>query len=310
MEQSLRSHGQGRPDQGSSPSSDRLRKAIERNRAKRSKKGPPGNDPVMVTPPPSRPAQGVSPPQRQGRSSNVRGGPPRSRRFAQMPQETEEDFDEEEIDEIDEEDEEEYVQAPLPQRRRSPPQGTNRFEGRAARQPQPAQARSNRPPRRGVGEQQPAQPRSSAPPRRNPPQAPPQRRQSTPPPRSRPSSVGVRKKRPAFVEKALERIGVWLGPKEKWIERFQKLSWLGCFLLFFHLIFSDRGVADYYSQKKSLDKKVKGLAILQEEKKELKTNIGLIRKNKAHQKKLVRDHLGFISKDEFLILFQKGKTEI
>ena len=309
MEQSIRSHGQGRPDQGSSPSSDRLRKAIERNRAKRSKKGPPANDPVMVTPPPSRPAQGAPPPQRQGRGTQLRGGPPRSRRFAQRPQEIEEDFDEEEIDEIDEEDEEEYV-APLPQRRRPPPQSQNRFEGRATSQPQPAQARNTRPPRRDVGNRQPAQPRSPAPPRRNPPQAPPQRRQSTPPPRSRPSSVGVRKPRPAFVEKALERLGVWLGPKEKWIERFQKLSWCGCFVLFFHLIFSDRGVADYYSQKKRLDKKVKGLASLQVEKKELKTNIRLIRKNKSHQKKLVRDHLGFISKDEFLILFQKGKSEI
>ena len=122
MEQSLRSHGQGRPDQGSSPSSDRLRKAIERNRAKRSKKSRPA-DAALVTPPPSRPSQDAPPPQRQSRGPNVRGGPPRSRRFVQSPQEVEEDFDEEEIDEEDEED---IVQAPLPQRRRPPPQSPNR----------------------------------------------------------------------------------------------------------------------------------------------------------------------------------------
>ena len=82
---------------------------------------------------------------------------------------------------------------------------------------------------------------------------------------------------------------------------------LGYVFLLGRLVLSDRGVLDYFTQKKNYEKKLKKLYNLKDHKVNLKKEIKLIKTNKFHQKKLVRDHLGFISKDEFLILFQKGK---
>ena len=337
MEQSLRtSHGPGSP----SPSGDRLRKAIERNRAKRAKKNPqPSNQAVLTPPPPSenlnsspgggsqrhapprRAPQRRVPPRRSAPAPAPADVPQKRPDHLRDPLEDLENFDDFEVydedDEFDEEDFEEVQGNPYNQ---------------AAHQPPPRPQRSNR------------SARSVRPPQRQP------LKERTPPPASPPPSrrgavsqgnlsrekqsrelpknngLGSRKKEvsrphhganrlepqktfklPGFVQSWVDGIKGFLGPKEKWLSFFKKLSWLVCFILLGRLVLSDRGVLDYFYQKKNYEKKVQKLSFLHDHKLDLKKEIKLIKNNKFHQKKLVRDHLGFISKDEFLILFQKGK---
>lgn len=314
MEQSLRSHDQQKFHSNNEESSGRLKKAIERNRAKRLKKRPPSNDAVEA-PQPSliEEEQNLRPsrPPRRERSFS-RGGPARSPRSTRRNQEVEEDLEEEEIeeeieDEIDDEEDDEedegIIAGPPPPRTFPPPPRPQGLEARRSdpRRP-PQETRRQREAPKGQGSNIP---RQESPPRR----ALPQPRKTLPSHLSHGGHESQRKKI-SFIDKRLESFKNWLGPKEKWINYFQKIFWCGCLVLFIHLVFSDRGVSDYYSQRKSLEKKLNGLELLKKNKKELEKNIKLIRKDKFHQKKLVRDHLGFISKDEFLILFQKGKIEI
>lgn len=86
-----------------------------------------------------------------------------------------------------------------------------------------------------------------------------------------------------------------------------KLGWFLSILLFIQLIVSNGGVFDYYDKKVALEEKVFEGQFIEEENKQLKLYIEKIMKDEQYQKKLVRDHLGFISKDEFLVLFSRGK---
>ncbi|MCO4793937.1 MAG: hypothetical protein KC493_09500 [Bacteriovoracaceae bacterium] len=87
---------------------------------------------------------------------------------------------------------------------------------------------------------------------------------------------------------------------------------MGCWVLLgvmcLRLIFSRGGVIDYYANKGLLEGKVEEHSSVIVENKELIFEIRKIKKNKSYQKKLVRDHLGFIAKDEYLILFPKEKS--
>lgn len=86
-----------------------------------------------------------------------------------------------------------------------------------------------------------------------------------------------------------------------------KAGWIFCFFILLRLLFADRGVMEYYSRMELLQKNNMGLKQLLQENIALSENIIAIQYDKTYQKKLVRDHLGFISKDEFLILFPKKK---
>ena len=340
MEQSLRtSHGPESP----SPSGDRLRKAIERNRAKRAKKNPQSSNQAAMVPPPPRESSNRSarggvnrqaPPSRapQRRVPPRRSSAPAPTPVAAPPKRPEhlrdtleelENFDDfdvyEDEDEFDEEDFEEasalgsYNQVP--------------------HEPSPRLQRNARPPRsmRSSPQRQPARDRNPPPP-----SPPPPRRGAVSKgnlrgenqPRELPKKQGLsaRKKEaqrpsrtvrmdqqkkpfklPGFIQRRVDEIKSFFGPKEKWLSLLKKLSWVICFILLVRLVLSDRGVLDYFSQKKNYEKKVQKLSFLHDYKLDLKKRIKLIKNDKFHQKKLVRDHLGFISKDEFLILFQKGK---
>ncbi len=328
MEQSLRtSHGPG----SLSPSGDRLRKAIERNRAKRAKKNPQPSNQAIITPPPPRENPKRTARVEQNRQVPQRRIPPRrspSHAPTAMPSkhpdhlrdtlEEVENFDD--FDVYDEEDDFEEEDFEEPPRERSYNQATP-----------PRTQRSSRPkrPMRSTQRQQ-ARDRSMPP---SPP--PPRRAEATqgnlrrekqtreipkkhslegakkevvrPPRTGRLDQQKKTFKVPEFIQRRIDGIKSFLGPKEKWLRLFKKLSWLVCFLLLGRLVLSDRGVLDYFSQKKNYEKKVQKLSYLHDHKLDLKRKINLIKNNKFHQKKLVRDHLGFISKDEFLILFQKGK---
>lgn len=79
--------------------------------------------------------------------------------------------------------------------------------------------------------------------------------------------------------------------------------WVFCAILLLRLIFSDGGVRDYYAKKDVLQGRFNELARIESENKNLLKEIDLLKKDPFYQKKVVRDHLGYIAKDEYLILF-------
>lgn len=86
-------------------------------------------------------------------------------------------------------------------------------------------------------------------------------------------------------------------------EIFSRLAWLFCLGMILRLVFMDQGVIDFVKMENRLSTRENVLKEIQLENKDLMNEIDLIKNNPAYQKKLVRDHLGAISSDEFLILF-------
>tara|TARA_Y100000590_G_scaffold259270_2_gene290992 strand:+ start:4069 stop:4728 length:660 start_codon:yes stop_codon:yes gene_type:complete len=86
-----------------------------------------------------------------------------------------------------------------------------------------------------------------------------------------------------------------------------KLGWAFAGVLLVRLVFSGGGVLDYYERKELVDNKKAEFVSIGVENENLVGEIELIQNSAKYQRKLVRDHLGFIAKDEFLILFSKGK---
>lgn len=84
-----------------------------------------------------------------------------------------------------------------------------------------------------------------------------------------------------------------------------KGCWIFCALMVLRLIFASGGVTDYYSQKDVVSTKVKELESIQKDNSMLVREIERMKNDTGYQKKLVRDNLGFIAKDEFLVLFPK-----
>lgn len=87
-----------------------------------------------------------------------------------------------------------------------------------------------------------------------------------------------------------------------------KLGWAFAGILLVRLVFSGGGVLDYYDRKELVSDKHNELTSLKVENETLIGEIERIQSSGKFQRKLVRDHLGFIAKDEFLILFQKGAS--
>lgn len=84
---------------------------------------------------------------------------------------------------------------------------------------------------------------------------------------------------------------------------FIKVCWMLIFALGARLIFMERGVIDYYSTQNHIQEKIHQISLLKEENQALVHEIHEIKVNPAYQKKLAREHLGVIAKDEYLILF-------
>ncbi|PIK16550.1 hypothetical protein [Halobacteriovorax sp. JY17] len=87
-----------------------------------------------------------------------------------------------------------------------------------------------------------------------------------------------------------------------------KFGWAFCTFLLFRLVFSGGGVMDYYSSLNLLEEKQYEQERIILENKNLAIEIKKIGKNSMYQKKLVRDNLGFIARDEYLILFPRDKS--
>lgn len=84
-----------------------------------------------------------------------------------------------------------------------------------------------------------------------------------------------------------------------------KAGWLCCGLLLLRLVFMESGLLDYHNMHLTLEKKENDLSLLRLDNAELIKEINRIKTSPNYQKKLARDHLGVIAKDEYLILFSR-----
>lgn len=87
-----------------------------------------------------------------------------------------------------------------------------------------------------------------------------------------------------------------------------KGCWIFCAVMVLRLIFANGGVTDFYSQRSLHADRLNELDRIKKENMQLVHEIERMKTDTAFQKKLVRDNLGFIASDEFLILFPKEKT--
>lgn len=122
------------------------------------------------------------------------------------------------------------------------------------------------------------------------------------------TSVPVRTTKRAVTKTGTRKRSVSSKASQRGHDILVKAAWAFCGFLLLRLIFSAGGVIDFYDSKSTLNNKMRELNNIKKENVELAHEIERIKKDSRYQKKLVRDHLGFIARDEFLILFQKEKS--
>jgi cell division protein FtsB len=84
-----------------------------------------------------------------------------------------------------------------------------------------------------------------------------------------------------------------------------KGCWIFCAVMILRLIFANGGVTDFYSQRSFHNENLNQLNQIKKENMQLVQEIERMQSDASFQKKLVRDNLGFIAADEFLVLFPK-----
>ncbi|MBP5297431.1 MAG: septum formation initiator family protein [Bacteriovoracaceae bacterium] len=94
-----------------------------------------------------------------------------------------------------------------------------------------------------------------------------------------------------------------LGPQLQ--KKFLLFSWLVCGLLGLRLLFADRGVVDYYRELGHLAKQQKTLQEYQQKNLVLAQEVKRLKTDEKYQRKMVRDHLGHVAHDEFVVAFTK-----
>ena len=82
-----------------------------------------------------------------------------------------------------------------------------------------------------------------------------------------------------------------------------------CGFLCLRLIVSEGGVLDYAAQRTLWESRSKKHESILSGNKRVAGEIDKIKKDTQYQKRLVRDHLGFIAPDEYLVLFAKEKRK-
>lgn len=87
-----------------------------------------------------------------------------------------------------------------------------------------------------------------------------------------------------------------------------KGSWGFCSIMVLRLFFAHGGVTDYYSHRSVYNDRLGELDRIKKENMQLVREIERMKTDTTFQKKLVRDNLGFIASDEFLVLFPKEKS--
>lgn len=83
---------------------------------------------------------------------------------------------------------------------------------------------------------------------------------------------------------------------------FKILVWMVIFISFYQLLFSKGGIQDYQKSCLELELQKKEIARLEEENQQLVDEIQHMENDPVYQKKLIREHLGVIAKEEFVVL--------
>lgn len=91
----------------------------------------------------------------------------------------------------------------------------------------------------------------------------------------------------------------------KWGDYALKAAWIFCGLLILRLVFTSGGVIDFYSKRNQYVMKQKELGLVKRDSHRVAADIVKLKHDATYQKKLIRKHLGFISSDEYVILFEK-----
>lgn len=115
-------------------------------------------------------------------------------------------------------------------------------------------------------------------------------------------------------EEVTERRPARTSTKKKTESKFKKnllakIGWSVIGLLILRLICMDRGVWDYFATEGGIREKQNELRSIQQENKEIKTEVTRIQLDKNYQRQLAKEHLGVIAVDEFLILFAGESPE-
>ena len=82
-----------------------------------------------------------------------------------------------------------------------------------------------------------------------------------------------------------------------------KFGWMVCAALCLRLVLMDQGVLDFYAMENTLTERTHSLELLRIENAEIITEIHKIKTSPRYQRKIAREHLGVIAKDEYLVLF-------
>ena len=82
--------------------------------------------------------------------------------------------------------------------------------------------------------------------------------------------------------------------------------WCGCFFFLAAVIFGDRGVLDYASRHTNLIEKNNQLRFLMNENEEIKFQIYRLENDRSYQRQVIRDYLGYIARDEYLVIFAEN----
>jgi cell division protein FtsB len=96
--------------------------------------------------------------------------------------------------------------------------------------------------------------------------------------------------------------------KRKFEWSWMKFGWMICGALMLRLVLMDGGLIDYNSMENTLENKEYDLTLLRQDNVELIKEIHKIKTSPSYQRKLAREHLGVIAKDEYLVLFAKEST--
>lgn len=280
LEFSFDSHQRGdqsAPSAGGDPSSDRLRKAIERNRAKQAKRdniqtqatSAPANGPLFSSSTGPRPAgsssRNIQERLRAAQAAGAPSGVPRrpASKFSRDPK-SEQDTDES----------------------KSKSWGGGLLNKKEAAPSPKAETPNSTVTRRTVGK--PDEAEFLTPVRKAVAKA--------------PAKVGYTSAKRKVNTKSKKQTD------KSFVSYLVKFGWAFCTFLLFRLVFSGGGVMDYYSSLNLLEDKQYEHKRIIKENKNLAIEIKKIGKNSMYQKKLVRDNLGFIAKDEYLILFPREKS--
>lgn len=146
-----------------------------------------------------------------------------------------------------------------------------------------------------------------------------------PPPKVMPSSPPLTSTKSSLTNK-FENLGTISKPnlrldsissvKSKWdyirsniFNYFLKGLWIFSIILLLRLIFADRGVLEYYFRRKKVQEKLEILENQVQINKKIAKEITRIQKDITFQKSLVRNHLGFIADDEFIVVLPESKSK-